>query len=304
VSGTRYYDLAGFVSLTLFRGFSYPALEFGLVSFPPLLLAAFRFDLAGLLLLGYVALRTDDWVPRTRDDLVSIAAGGVVLIAVGNGAWTVGQGLTTSALSGVMVSVSPLLTAAFSWVLLPEDRLSAGGVAGLVVGFGGALLIMLPDGPLRIGPGLVGKGLIFAGIASVALGGVLIRWADPELPVAAQSAWSMVVGAAFLHVFSLTIGERFADVTPTTESLLALVVLVLLSGLVANLVYYSLLQRRSAIEISLTTYVVPVVAATAGWALFDDPVTPSMVGGFLVVLVGFALMKRRALRHEVGQLSL
>ncbi|MDG5776764.1 EamA family transporter [Haloarculaceae archaeon H-GB1-1] len=301
--GTRYYDLAGLVSLTLFRGFSYPALEFGLTSFPPLLLAAFRFDLAGLLLLGFVAVRSDHWVPRTRDDLVSIAAGGVVLIAVGNGAWTVGQGLTTSALSGVMVSISPLLTAGFSWILLPEDRLSAGGVAGLAVGFGGALLIMLPDGPLRVGPGLLGKGLIFAGIASVALGGVLIRWADPELPVAAQSAWSMVVGAAFLHVFSIAIRERPADVTPTTEGLLALAYLAVLSGLVANLVYYSLLQRRSAIEISLTTYVVPVVAATAGWALFGDPVTPSMIGGFLVVLVGFGLLKRQTLRREVEQVG-
>jgi drug/metabolite transporter (DMT)-like permease len=46
-------------------------------------------------------------------------------------------------------------------------------------------------------------------------------------------------------------------------------------------------------------YIAPVVAATAGWLLFGEPVTVPMVGGFLVVMAGFALMKRQEIRAEL-----
>jgi drug/metabolite transporter (DMT)-like permease len=46
----------------------------------------------------------------------------------------------------------------------------------------------------------------------------------------------------------------------------ALVYLGVFSTLVAYLLYFSLLERHSAIELTLVTYLVPLVAAAAGLA--------------------------------------
>lgn len=46
-------------------------------------------------------------------------------------------------------------------------------------------------------------------------------------------------------------------------------------------------------------YPAPVVAATFGWLLFSEQVTYSMIGGFLIVIGGFSLMKRQEIRAEL-----
>ncbi|MEA5387958.1 DMT family transporter [Haloarculaceae archaeon H-GB2-1] len=203
----RYSILLGFAVLVLLKGLSFPAFEIGLASFPVLMLAALRYDVAVVVLFGYVLATDTDLRPTTRGDVVAILAGGVVSFTVATALWSVGQEMTSATLSGLMASLVPIMTAAFSWILLPEDRLTGVGIAGLGVGFLGALIIMLPSGGLQFGPGVTGKVLMFVGVAATALAGVLIRWARPTLPAASQTAWAMLVGAVLLHLGSFTMGR-------------------------------------------------------------------------------------------------
>jgi drug/metabolite transporter (DMT)-like permease len=117
--------------LGLLWGTIFPATELGLSTFPPLLLMAFRFDVASLAMIGYVVLRSEDWRPRSRGDALAIVAGGVLWTVIGNGVWYIGQDLTTSVFSGLATSLVPVLTAGFAWVLLPTERLRPLSIAGL-----------------------------------------------------------------------------------------------------------------------------------------------------------------------------
>lgn len=67
----------------------------------------------------------------------------------------------------------------------------------------------------------------------------------------------------------------------------------------AYVLFFRLLDRYPAIEVTLLTYLVPIVAALTGWVLFGEHVTLQTAAGFLVVLVGFGVMKRRELQSEV-----
>jgi drug/metabolite transporter (DMT)-like permease len=62
----------------------------------------------------------------------------------------------------------------------------------------------------------------------------------------------------------------------------------------AFFIYYTLLEVRGALETSLVAYLVPVVATVAGVFLLDEQITALTVVGFLVVFLGFLLLKRRA----------
>jgi len=299
MDSTGYRDLGLFVALTAMWGGAFPAVEAALPHVPPLLIAAVRFDLAGLFMLGYALTATDRWRPSTRGDALAIAAGGALFIPVGQGIWYVGQELTTSALSGLMTGLIPLFTAAWSWVLVPEDRVSGKSLAGLGIGFVGVLLVMVPGSASLFSEGVLGKLIIFVAAIGTALGSVLIRRAENGISTPAVTAWSMLLGAGLMHALSPAIGEAPGDVTITATVVLALGYLTVVSTALAYVVYFTLLARRSAVEINLIHYLFPLVAVVAGYALFDEALSPSAFAGFVVIAAGFGVLKRRAIVAEL-----
>ena len=299
----RYYDVIGFIILIASKGLSFPAFEIGLTAFPVLFLAALRFDIAGILILSYVFFSGTEWKPVTFGDFFTITVGGLITFAIATAFWGIGQDMTTSTLSGLMASLVPILTAGFSWLLIPKDRLSPIGVFGLLVGFAGALLIMVPGNSLTFGPGIVGKIMMLVGVTASALGGVLIRWAEPSLPAVSQTGWSIAIGAILLHAASFLVENPVADSTFSTAGIFAVFFLGVVTSAIGRGIFFWLLGRRSAIEISITSYISPVIAAITGWMLFGDEISVSMVVGFLIVVVGFALMKRTALEKELYRLE-
>lgn len=295
---STYRDILDFGLLGLLWGTIFPAAEIGFSTFPPLLLMALRFDVASLVMIGYVVVRGEDWWPGTRGDVLAIVAGSVFWTVLGNGVWYIGQDLTTSVFSGFATSLIPVLTAGFAWVLLPTERLGPLSIIGLGIGFVGAVIMLVPSGAITITETVVGKTILFGGAAAIALSSVLIRYADTSLSSPVQTAWSAVLGAVLLHTLSPLIGESWSGEVPVIAGV-AVGYLGVVSTVVAYLLYFSLLQRRPSIEVTLMMYLAPVVAATAGWLLFGERVTVSMIGGFLIVLAGFALMKRQELRAEL-----
>jgi drug/metabolite transporter (DMT)-like permease len=60
------------------------------------------------------------------------------------------------------------------------------------------------------------------------------------------------------------------------------------------------LSERGAFEVSLVTYLVPIVATIAGVFLLGESVGPLSVLGFVIVFVGFALLKRHAIADVIA----
>ena len=71
------------------------------------------------------------------------------------------------------------------------------------------------------------------------------------------------------------------------------------SSALGFLLYFDLLERLGPIEINLVSYVVPIVAAIAGWLLLAETLDPTTIVGFLIIFTGFCLIKRRQLAAEL-----
>lgn len=111
----------------------------------------------------------------------------------------------------------------------------------------------------------------------------------------------MLGGALVMHVTSLALGESFVPAEWThPRALGAVAYLALVASALGFLLYFRLLERLGAVEINMVSYVAPIVAAVVGWLLLGQVVDVPTVVGFGCILVGFVLVKRRALREEFG----
>jgi len=300
---SRYRNVALFVVLAAVWGSAFMAIKAGLEYFPPVLFAAIRYDVAGVIMLGYAVYATERWRPRTRGELALIAVGGALLIAGYHAFLFVGEQYTTSATASVIVSLSPVLTTGFARLLLPSERLTAAGTAGLLLGLVGVVVLSQPDPDNLLAADVVGKALVFAAALSFALGSVLTRRIDAELPIETTEAWSMLLGAGLMHALSAGMpSESLSAVAWTPESIAAMAYLSIAASALGFLVYFDLLDRLGPIEINLVSYVAPVFAALSGWWFLEEAVTPATAVGFLVIFAGFCLLKRRALARELPRI--
>lgn len=285
-----------FVLLATFWGGSFVAIEVGLHTVPPLLFAALRYDIAGVVLLAYAKLTADRWLPRTRGDFAAIGVSGAVFIAAYHALLYVGEGYVSGAVASVVISLSPVLTVVVAAALLGE-RLGNLQLGGIALGFLGVVLVADPGSTGT--ESLFGIGLVFLAGLAFAVGSVCLRKRESTLPLRSMQAWAMLVGSGLLHLGSLGLGEP-QTVAWTAEALASLAYLAGISGVVAFSLYFALLDEIGPTELNLIGYVEPVVATGLSWALLGHVVDTGTIIGFLAILAGFALVKHEAIRRAAG----
>src|SRR5437762_5910725 len=114
-------------------GSTYLGIMLAIRTMPPFLMSAARFLVAGALLFALS--------PRPRERLglrawTAAAIAGAALLTVGDGGITWAEQRVDSGVAALLVATMPLWLALFDRVVF-GTRLSAGAVAGLVVGIGG-----------------------------------------------------------------------------------------------------------------------------------------------------------------------
>ncbi|WP_128905073.1 DMT family transporter [Halorubrum amylolyticum] len=292
--------VAAFVLLATLWGTSFVAIEAGLHYFPPLLFAGVRYAVAGAIVLGVAAVMSGRTVPRGRDEWLGVAVAGAFVIAAYHGLLYVAELHITGAVAAVIVSLAPVLTATFAALLLPNERLGPFEIGGFALGILGVIVIA---DPMEAGLGsaaLLGVGLAFAGAVSFSLGAVLLRPLRTDLPIAALQGWAMVSGAGVLFVGAALLGESPAAIVWNATSIASLSYLTLLSGVVAFLIYFALLDEVGPAQLHLVGYAEPVVAAVGSWALLGSLIDAEAIVGFVAILAGFVVLERHEIAAYVG----
>lgn len=280
-------------------GSSFVAIEVGIGSIPPLLFAAVRYDIAGLLMLGIAVVTTNRCLPRTRVDALAVGVGGVLLFGLHHALLYLGQQYVSGAVAAVIVSLVPVVTVLVAATALPDGTLTPLQYVGVGLGFLGVTVVAVPSPDALGSASLLGVGLVFLAAAAMAVASVALQPLSPSLSSSALQAWSMLVGAVVLHAGSALRGESLT-VAWTPSLIASLAYLSLVSGVAAYLLYFDLLDRIGATELNLVSYAQPVAATAFSWLLFGTLVEATTVGGLLTIFGGFALVKRRALGRAVS----
>jgi drug/metabolite transporter (DMT)-like permease len=307
---SRDRTLLRFLLVSVFFGGTFVAAKAGQAYVPPLLLVAVRFDIAAVILMSYGALTRSraELLPKTPGDIAAILAAGVLAIGLANGLLFVGQGSLTSGVGAILFALVPIFAPLFAGALLADERLTAAGAVGTLVGLVGVGMVVDITPATVIETFSGGAVIVLAGAVSLAIGTVLIRRADSSLSSTVRTAWALPVSAVMLHALSIGAGESTAAAEWTLGAVVAVGYLGVFAGAVAYILYFGLLDEVGATQSSLVFYASPIVATLGGWLLLGEALSATTVAGFGVVLVGFGIIGHESLtpvvRRAIGRAGL
>ncbi|RDS82534.1 drug/metabolite exporter YedA [Dyella psychrodurans] len=278
------------LALYIIWGSTYLAIRIALESYPPFLLAGFRFACAGVLLLS--ALRLRGVAMPTARQWRNAAFTGVLLLGFGNGLVCYAEESVSSGISAVAVASMPLFAALFTG--LYGEWPSRRETWGLMIGFVGVIVLNLGS---SLSASHVGAMALLVAAAAWAFGSVWSRRQDmPAGPM--NTAAQMLCGSVALLIVGFTGGERL-PAHPSLHATLGAAYLVVFGSLIAFSAYlYVLKHARPALATSYA-YVNPPVAVLFGVMLLGEKVGPFDLVGMAIILVGvvaITLAKQRQTR--------
>lgn len=279
------------VAICLIWGTSYLAIKIALETLPPLLITGVRYAAAGALLLAWLA-GTRQLLPP-RGQWPGLAAVGILMLAVGNGFLVAAEQHVPSGLAAVLVATTPFWMVAVEARQRGGERLSARQWSGLLVGFGGLLLLVWPEIFTRTGVswGFV-AGVLALQVACLgwAVGSAVGKRQALAASPAASSSVQMLAAGVTVLVLATALGDWPALVVASTRSVLALAYLTLVASLVAFVAYTYALVRLPMALVSTYAYVNPVVAVALGAAVAGEPFDARIAVAVILVLASTALV--------------
>lgn len=241
---------------------------------------------------------------RNRPELTGkdIAA----LVFVGAGASAVATILFTQAFTYgdpttplLIQKIQPVVAVLGAYLLLGERLLPRYGWY-FVAAVGGAYLISFPE-PTSVGVNQLAPALYALGAAVLwAMGTVLGRHLTHKIAPNELTAVRFAIGLPTALVILLIRNEASTALDVTFSDFWALVLLSLVPGLAALMIYYRGLSTTPASSATLAELAFPLTAILIGWAVFDTIPTWTQWVGILVLSATIIVMSRAANRGEEG----
>jgi drug/metabolite transporter (DMT)-like permease len=282
-------------------GSTYLAIRVGVETMPPLLMAAARNLVAGLIMFPAAigarrrAISAGHQVSRwpRRAEWIGCAVVGVLLL-VANGAVGIGEKTVPSGLAALLVATVPLWLLGFDAVL-NHARLGLAPVAGLALGLVGVgFLSGLGGGSGQVSA--VGVVIILAAAVMWALGTIMTRRVTIPSSPALASGMELLCGGLALLVLAAAGGEfgslHLAEVS--LRSWLALAYLVVIGSIVAFSAYGIAVRSLPTATVATYAYVNPVIAVLLGTLILNERLTPAMFGGGALIVGAVVLVVRRS----------
>ncbi len=277
-------DILQIIAMAAVWGGSFLFLRIATPDFGPVPLIAIRVAISALFLLPALLWRPG-WRAGFRQNAGKLFLLGVMNAAIPFPLFAYSTLFVTAGFASIINATAPLFAALVAGVWL-RDRITVGGFLGLIVGFGGVVLLVggLPDA--KPGALLAIGGSLFAAF----LYGVSASFVKKHL--AGVDAWVTTTGSfgfAALLLAPLAV-LTWPDGPPSAASWTAVLLLAVVCTAIPNIYYFRLLLRVGPGKAMSVAFLIPVFGILWGALVLGETVTLAMVGGGAVVLLGTALV--------------
>ncbi len=269
-------------------GANFSVIKIALDHTTPLLLAALRTTVGGLALLAFVLSRGER-IPTDRRDLANIFVVALSITSISSGLLVTGINRVPAGVGSLVASTMPLFTAFGSYLIL-KTRLPKLGIAGLAVGFAGALVLASPS----LGGSSQAIGILALVLSAIAwaFGNIYMKWAD----FSRVSPLMLTTVQLFFSALTLWPLALAVEGVSETDWSLGLLAPLLYAGIPALAGTFGLLaivvREATPTQAASTAYLIPLFGVFFSWLIRGETLGLVELGGGVLVVCGVFLVVR------------
>ncbi|MBO1038748.1 DMT family transporter [Brucella pituitosa] len=280
-------ELGLLLLLAALWGASYSFIKIGVTTIPPVTLIAARTLIAGLILIVIIRLRglrlpTD--VLTWKRFLFQACLNSVVpFTAI---AWA--EQTTEAGLAAILNSTTPIFTFLITLLITRHEAVTNRRLFGVAAGLAGTCLIIGVQALTGLGNELWAQLAIIAATicyAGAAIFGRNFKSLDPMLP----AAGSLFSGAIILIPLSLLIDQPWT-LTPSANSVFALLGLAVFSTAAAFTIYFRLIHTLGSVGTTAQAYLRVPIGVGIGAIFLGERLTSTAWLGLAFVIIGVIAM--------------
>jgi len=284
--GLKYW--LAFGAIYIIWGTTYLAIKIGIEDFPPFIMAAIRYLIAGVILLLICVAK--------REKIFSKGVGYNLLL--GAFIMTFGQAIAfwsekyiSSGLTAVFNSLLPLcyiVADKRNWSNYKGSKLT---IASISLGLIGVVILFInPSGASEEHTGVltfIASVVTVAGCFFWAVGSLYYKYHKKTGSLLENVGWQLIGGMICCVLVVLITGEwkTFEVRAIPSKAWFAVVYLAIAGSILALLALYWLLARRPAAVVGTYAYVNPVIAVLLGFLIANEQITVVQILGMVLILV-------------------
>ncbi|TGB03600.1 DMT family transporter [Halobacillus salinus] len=269
------------VITTALMGSSFAVGKIAIAYISPLLLSAFRFILAGsIMVISVLYLRRPQ--PEGRKDWLLIGLIGLFQTAGVMGFIFISLRSIPASESSILTFTNPLIVIVLSTIFL-KKRYNTRHWFGVSLGFLGVFITL--GGQLNLETGTI---LSLLAAVSWAIATILINVYGKRFDVWVLSGYQMLFGGLFLLASSFLFEQQEMVINAASVSLTLW--LAIMASVVQFTIWFFLLQKGDPGKTSAFLFLAPFFGVLFGWLLLGEELKIGTLGGGLLILVGIFLV--------------
>lgn len=290
-------DWAQLILLSLLWGASFFLIAVSVTGLPVLSIVAIRLIVAAMVL-WLIVIATGRRLPSAPDIWAAFLVMGILNNAIPFGLIVWGQTSIPSGLASILNATTPLWTVIVSGLLLADEGFSLRKLAGVLLGLGGVAVMIGLDTLAGLGHAIWAQAAILGAALSYGFANVFgRRFRRMELDPVVTAAGMVTCSGALLLPLALVLDGWPGAGVPGRVWLAAITLGIVSTGL-AYVLYFRVLARAGATNISLVTFLVPVSAIMLGWLFLGETLGVAHLLGVVLIAIGLALIDGRLLARR------
>ncbi|MCK4204405.1 EamA family transporter [Brucella pituitosa] len=280
-------ELGLLLLLAALWGASYSFIKVGVATIPPITLIAARTLIAGLILIVIIRLRglrlPTDALTWKRFLFQACLNSVVPFTAI---AWA--EQTTEAGLAAILNSTTPIFTFLITLLITRHEAVTSRRLFGVAAGLAGTCLIIGVQALTGLGNELWAQLAIIAATicyAGAAIFGRNFKSLDPMLP----AAGSLISGAIILIPLSLIVDQPWT-LTPSANSVFALLGLAVFSTAAAFTIYFRLIHTLGSVGTTAQAYLRVPIGVGIGAIFLGERLTSTAWLGLAFVIIGVIAM--------------
>lgn len=294
-NSSTFMVILSFATVYIVWGSTYYFILLALKGFPPMLLGAFRFLVAGAIMLIWSYLKGEKLFDI--QEIKHSAICGALMLFGGTGIVIWVEQYLASALVAILVSAAPFWFVLLDKPMWKKSFTSKSTITGLLIGFVGIVLLFgekMKDVFSTNGnhAELGAMFLILFGSLCWTGGSLYSKYKSTPGSNTVKVGWQMFSAGIPFAILSLILGEskNFEWHSISAEAWFSVLYLIFFGSIAAYTAYVWLLQVRPSAQVSTYAYVNPVVAVLLGVFFAAEKISIYQIVGLLIILCSVMLI--------------